>query len=159
MRIYKILLFGIMAAVLVARADDEPTLKLGLWQTTAALNGAAQSFKTCYGEHTQQALLNASNEFRKKNCTKLDVHISGSTETRDSVCRFGGIQITTHDVITFTSNTAYRDEQHVHYDPPLSGKSDNTTVVIAKWMAAACADGMKPGDMMTADGRIVPGPK
>jgi hypothetical protein len=92
----------------------------------------------------------------QKACSKLDAHVSGSTVTKDAVCKFGpSQQVTTHGVTTFHGNDAYEAEAHSHWEPPLFGKSDTTTKVTGKWLSESCATGMKPGDVMTPEGRII----
>jgi|SRR5580698_3562940 hypothetical protein len=76
----------------------------------------------------------------------------------DSVCKLGATTATSHSVINFSGDTAYHEEITQHYDPPLMGKtSESTTTSDARWMGACPAD-MRPGDIVTKPSPVMPIP-
>lgn len=157
MRVSKTWIVAILAAVGSAQAADPPKQKPGMWEITTGQAGgpAPMTLKVCIDEKTSQFYLGV-NEALQKSCSKIDTHVSGSTVTKDAVCKFGGTyQVTSHAVTTFQGNGSYTAESHSHWDPPLMGKADTTTSVTGKWLGATCAAGLKPGQIMTPDGKII----
>lgn len=157
MRVSKTWIVAILAAVGSVQAADPPKQKPGMWEITTAQNGGPtpMTLKVCIDEKTSQFYLGVDKAVQKS-CTKLETHVSGSTVTKDAVCKFGGTyNVTTHGVTTFQGDGSYKAEAHSHWDPPLVGKTDTVTTVTGKWMGATCASGMKPGDIMTPEGKII----
>jgi hypothetical protein len=157
MRVSRLWTLAILGAVCSVQAADPPKQKPGLWQMTTVQNGAPeQTLKVCIDEKTGDFYLGAQE--MQKACSKLETHVTGSTVTRDAVCKFGQTQVTTHGVTTFQGDSAYRAEAHSHWDPPMAGRSDTSSTITGKWLAASCGAGMRPGDVMMSNGKIISPP-
>jgi hypothetical protein len=156
MRVSKIGMFCGLAVVCSTWAADLPMQKAGLWElTTIQSDMPAQTFKLCVDAKTNRSYLDTANKMQKS-CSKMETHVSGSTVTKDGVCKVMSTEtVTTHGVTTFQGDTAYKAEAHTHWDPPLLGKSDTAITIQGKWLTTACATGMKPGDIMMSDGKII----
>ena len=87
-------------------------------------------------------------------CSRKDIQRNGNVVTLDSECRMGEMKMTTHAVMTFTSDTAYKTNIQSHSDPPMMGRSDSTMTQDAKW-AGPCPAGMQPGDMVAPNGKTM----
>jgi Protein of unknown function (DUF3617) len=156
MRVSKIWIVAALGTLCAAQAADLPQQKPGLWEIVTSQNGnPSRTLKVCIDEKTAGFYLGSANQMQKS-CSKLDTHVSGSTVTKDAVCKFSSTQqVTTHSVTTFHGDDAYEADTHSRWEPPLFGKTDTTTTVSGKWLSASCATGMKPGDVMTSEGRII----
>ncbi len=155
MRPSKIWMLVVLCTVCSAQAYDPPKQKPGLWAITTTIAGVPPiSGKTCVDAKTSQAYLDTAVQAQKA-CSKMETHVSGSTVTRDGVCKVGATQMTVHGVTTFKGDSEYKAESHTRFDPPIAGKAESSTIVEGKWLSATCAPGMKPGDTMMEDGQII----
>jgi Protein of unknown function (DUF3617) len=156
MRVTKIWIVAALGTICAAQAADPPQQKPGLWEIVTSHNGnPSRTLKVCIDEKTADFYLRTASRLQK-DCTKSQTQVSGSTITRDAVCKLGSAQqVTTHGVTTFHGDDSYEAQSQSHWDPPLRGKSDTTTTVTGKWLSETCATGMKPGDVMMPDGRII----
>ena len=59
--------------------------------------------------------------------------------------------MTSHSVMTFTGDSAYKTDTQTHFDPPMMGRSDSSMAQEAKW-AGPCPADMQPGDMIGPNG-------
>lgn len=154
-------LSGTAVAADVQLPSNLPHRKPGLWVQQIARPGKpAVTEKICLDEATDAALykfgIGASNAM----CNRMDIRMHGNEMVVDSVCtvpRFlghGGNTMTGHGVTHFSGNTAYHTEQATHYDPPLNGKTDDTTSIDARW-TGPCEAGQKPGDIVLPNGMTV----
>ncbi len=74
----------------------------------------------------------------------------GARTMIDTVCKRGGMTITTHALVSGSFDSGYRMDSTSTYDPPMRGMTESRTTVEAKWFGP-CKPDQKPGDM------IVPG--
>jgi len=139
----------------VARADDPPSRKPGLWELATSMKDAPKT-QMCV-DATSEATFNAMGAgTMKETCSQVQGHRDGARYTQDSVCKLMGSTLTSHTVMTFVSDAEYTVEVASHYDPPLMGKADSTTTMNGKWIGPCGAD-MKPGDMMVNGMKLHPG--
>ncbi|MFO1057451.1 MAG: DUF3617 family protein [Dongiaceae bacterium] len=141
-------------AAAAAVAGDFPARKPGLWEITITGVGGTKkplTAKLCLDQATSDALIGQGMAQAKSQCSKREVHFSGSTGTFDSICKFSTVTVTSHGTIVFTGDDAYRTISTMHYDPPMHGKADASVQSDGKWVSPCPAD-MKPGDMITATG-------
>ena len=137
-----------------ARADNPPKRKPGLWEVTlhmASGTMAPQVMKLCIDEATDAALFKYGMNAVQGVCSRNDLRGSGSVFTMDTECKMGDMKLTSHAVMTFTGDTAYRTDVQSHFDPPMMGRSDSSMTQEAKWIGACPAD-MQPGDMIGPNG-------
>lgn len=130
---------------------DLPRRKAGQWQITHTSDSPripVRVEEVCLDESTDALLnqyaLGATGEF----CGKGEYKSEGPGRySVDRVCTMGATRMTIHGDTVFTGNTAYREEIRTHYDPPLRGRADSTSVSDGKWTGACAAD-MRPGDVV-----------
>lgn len=148
------LLGGLACAVTGARADDLPKRKPGLWEVTmhtARGNMPPQVIKLCIDAATDAAMYKLGMNAAQGMCSRNDIHRSGDVATVDSECKMGDMKMTSHAVVTFTGDSAYKTDIQSHFDPPMMGRSDSSMTQEAKWTGACPAD-MQPGDMVGPNG-------
>jgi hypothetical protein len=145
---------ALMGGLAGARADNLPKRKSGLWEVTlhmASGTTAPQVMKLCIDEATDATLFKFGMNAVQGMCSRNDLHGSGSVFTMDTECRMGDMKLTSHAVMTFTGDTAYRTDVQSHFDPPMMGRSDSSMTQEAKWTGPCPAD-MAPGDIVGPNG-------
>jgi hypothetical protein len=142
------------AACGVARADDFPPRKPGLWQIEMSMPGGPmppQQIKMCLDPATDAEMYKLGMNASQSMCDKPEISRNGSTVTVDTVCKTGQSRKTTHAVIKFTGDTAYHTDARIRTDPPVGGRGDMTMMQDAKWTGLCPAD-MQPGDVAMGNG-------
>jgi hypothetical protein len=136
-----------------ARADDMPSRKPGLWEVTMTRAGVPSSIqsKYCIDAATDAALYKMGLSASDSMCTRRDIRRNGNVVTVDSVCKMGETQMTSHSVLTYTGDAAYRNETQTRYNPPLMGRTESAMTQDAKWVGP-CPSDMKPGDVLMPGG-------
>lgn len=169
---------GILGVMLGAQGCshpvDPPKQRSGLWEETSVqvvpsqtvrvgtdmIQTPAQtikvSVKSCVGTTSAGAKqpLSGITEVMQSSCMKSETHVLGSTTTVDVVCKSGQWQTRTHSVMTLQGDTAFQQESDTHTVTPY-GSSDGHMTLAAKWVGSTCPAGMRPGDVMGPDGRIM----
>ena len=152
-----VLLGGIACAGTGALAVDLPKRKPGLWEVTLRMASGQmppQPMKFCTDAATDAELYQLGMNATQGMCSRKDIQRNGNVVTLDSECRMGEMKMTTHAVMTFTSDTAYKTNIQSHSEPPMMGRSDSTMTQDAKW-AGPCPAGMQPGDMVAPNGKTM----
>jgi hypothetical protein len=148
------------ASISLAGADElkPPPTKEGLWETrgTHMQQGKTvpdPAVKMCQSNNTTKAMQAQGEELRKKNeCTSHVSRPSPNTYVEESSCAKGpSAGSVTKVVYTNQGDTASHTEMHMNV-----GKSETVVVIDAKYLGA-CPAGMKPGDLMMDDGKIISG--
>jgi hypothetical protein len=137
-----------------ARGDDLPTRKAGLWEVTlhmATANMPTQTMKFCTDAATDAELYKFGMNAAQGMCSRYDLHRSGNVATVDTECKMGEMKMTSHSVMTFTGDTAYKTVIQSRSDPPMMGRAETTMTQEARWTGPCPAD-MKPGDMVMPNG-------
>ena len=140
----------------MVRADELPHRRPGLWAITRInvdADNPARTSKICIDGATETMLRDMGASFAKSICSKAEISVSGNVASVDTVCQLDRSRLTNHTVITFTSDTSYRHVAATHFDPPLFGRADSTSELEGKWLGPCAAD-MRPGDVITAMGKI-----
>jgi hypothetical protein len=140
-----------------AFALEMPARKPGLWQLRIEFAGRklpAQTVKQCI-DAASDKLMNSSYT-GGVSCSKQDVSHSGATMTIDTVCRSGPATNTSHVVVNGSFDSGYTmDVTSTRTGgPPVPGLPPGGamhTTITAKWLGP-CAAGMRPGDMIMANG-------
>jgi len=135
-----------------AWASDMPARKPGLWEVSMhmdAVNAPTEVTKLCLDAATDAAMQGLAPT--SSNCGKKEMRRDGDVVTSDSVCKFGGTEMTSHAVATFSGDTAYHVEITTQYNPPMKGRGESTITQDAKWVGACPAD-MRPGDVIAPNG-------
>lgn len=145
---------GLLYVCAQGLAIDLPKRKSGLWDIKigrANSNHPAQTMQMCVDQSTDNMALQMAETFGKQACSKQEIRREGTRVVGDSVCQIGETTATSHSVFTGAFDQSYRGEIRSKFDPPLMGKSENLTVVEARW-TGPCKVGQKPGDMIMPNG-------
>ena len=152
----KVLVVAAMSIQLMAApalAEDLPKRKSGLWAIKTSspnVKDEARRIELCVDQKaddmTGQAAASA-----KKMCSKMDMQRESGRLAIDSVCKLAGTTATTHSVITGNFDSSYRVETSSTYDPPLSGMTQSSATIDARWLGPCKAD-QRPGDMILGNG-------
>jgi hypothetical protein len=161
MRFNFIFLIAVLSASLgIAAADDlkPPPTKEGLWEThsTHTQDGktvADPAVKMCQSNATTKSMQAGGEEMRKRNeCTSRVTQPSPNTYVEESRCAKGpNAGSVTKVVYTNQGDTASHTEMHM-----VAAKSETVVIIDAKYLGS-CPAGMKPGDLMMDDGKIISG--
>jgi hypothetical protein len=148
---------GLLYLCAQALAIDLPKRKSGLWDikiSRASSNHPPQAMQMCIDQKTDNMALQMAETIGKQACSKQSIRREGSKIVGDSVCQIGETTATSHSVFSGAFDQSYRGEIRSKYDPPLMGKSENLTVIEARWTGPCKAD-QKPGDMIMPNGMKV----
>ena len=142
-----------------ADAADLPKRKAGQWQITSTSDNPKVPPRiedVCLDEATDALLYKFALGASQQMCSKYDwKNLGGGKVSVDATCKLGAMQMTIRGDITFTGNTAYREEIKTYFEPPLRGRSDAASIHEAKW-TGACATDMKPGDIVSRPSPTMP---
>jgi hypothetical protein len=153
---------ALSAAFGIAGADEltPPPAKEGLWETRSTHTEQGRTVsdppvKMCQSKETTKAMQARGEEMRKNNqCTYHVTQPSPNTYVEESLCVKGPNAGTTTKVIyTNQGDSASHTEMHMHME---AGTTDTVVIIDAKYLGS-CPAGMKPGDLMMGDGKIVSG--
>lgn len=149
-----------VAAAMTAQAQtiDLPPRKPGQWDmkmvTEKPAGAPAFGAQMCIDAATDKDMMEFGLKMSKDSCKRYDVKRTGATWVIDAECAFGKIKSTTKTTISgdFQSSITVRVEG-VTDGFPGAGSGPQPTLITqtAKWMGA-CADGMRPGDIMLGGG-------
>ena len=139
----------------LARADDLPTRKAGLWEIKMVNSGSplpAMTMQHCTDETVDKEMNNAASPMARQICSKQDIAKTATGYASDSVCSVGGHSISSHSEISGDFNSAYTVTTTSHSDLGSKGTPHDTVIKIeAKWLGA-CKPDQKPGDIVMPGG-------
>ena len=161
MRSQLVLLVAVLSASIgIAGADTlkPPPTKEGLWETrgTHTQEGktvADRPMKMCQSRETTKTMQDRGEEMKKQNeCTSHVTQPSPNTFVEETRCAKGpSAGSVTKVVYTNQGDTASHTEVHMTV-----GRTETTVILDAKYVGT-CPASMKPGDLMTDDGKVVAG--
>lgn len=149
-----------MAATLAsAQSVDLPPRKPGLWEmrtvTEKPAGGPNINAQMCIDAATDRELMEFGLKMSKDSCKRYDVRRAGAAWVIDAECAFGPVKSATKTTISgdFQSTVTVRIEGTTEGIPG-AGTGPQATLMTqtARWLAAACTDGMKPGDISMGGG-------
>jgi hypothetical protein len=143
-----------LLAAPVARADEMPIRKPGLWEMKTVKIGSmlpAMTMQHCTDETTDKEMSTAFAPMSKEVCSKRDFQKTATGYVSDSVCSVGGMSMTSHSDITGDFDSAYTVKTTAHTDSGPSGLHDTAMTIEAKWLGA-CKPDQKPGDVVMPGG-------
>jgi len=139
----------------LARADDLPTRKAGLWEIKLVNTGSplpAMTMQHCTDETVDKEMSNLASPMAKQICSRQDIAKTASGYVSDSVCSVGGLSVSSHSEISGDFNSAYTVTTTSHSDLGSKGTPhDTVTKIEAKWLGA-CKPDQKPGDIVMPGG-------
>jgi hypothetical protein len=141
-----------------AHAADRPDVKEGLWSSQTQTidnpgNKRGGGLMTICRSHAYDQYVKDL-AAKMPGCNKASESTSGHIISTTLRCTVENTVIDTKETATFQGNTAVHSETHATYTPPLYGVSESTMIMDQKYLGDCPAD-MQPGDMKSADGRIV----
>jgi hypothetical protein len=138
----------------LARADELPTRKAGLWEMKVVKVGSAMpelSMQHCTDPTTDKDMINSVSPLAKQMCTKQEVHKTATGYVTDSVCTMAGVSMTSHSELSGDFDAAYSVTTQSHLDKGPESLRDTTTKIEAKYLGD-CKPGQKPGDIIMPGG-------
>jgi hypothetical protein len=148
-------LLTLAAAATDALAVEMPVRKPGLWELKMLKTGSPlpeMTMQHCTDESTDKAMTDAASPMAKDMCSKQDLQKTATGYVSDSVCKVGGMSITSHAETTGDFNSAYTVKSTSHSEGgPAGAPRDTMTTIEAKWLGACKAD-QKPGDIVMPGG-------
>lgn len=149
---------AVVALPTLARSEELPTRKAGLWELKMEMAGAtlpAMTMQQCTDETTDKAMTTSFGPMQKDSCTRNDIQKTANGYTVDSECAVGGIALSSHAEISGDFNSAYTVKVTSHHTGgPAAAPRDNNMTLQAKWVGA-CTGDQKPGDMIMPGGMKV----
>ena len=146
------------AAIAAAEDFKPPPTKEGLWEQHSVYSRGGktttdQTVKMCQSNATTKAGQDQGAALRKRNeCTSHVTHPSANTYVEETTCAKGPAPGSVTRV-TYTNRGDTASHTEVHID---AGKAETLVIMDAKYVGG-CPEGMKPGDLMMGDGKIVSG--
>jgi hypothetical protein len=140
-----------------AQTLDLPARKAGLWDmktvTEAPPGLPSLSTQMCIDAATDKEVMNFGLKLSKDSCKRYDIKRAGKAWVIDADCNFGPVKSTTKTTVTgdFQSSIELRIEGTSEGIPGTKGPQPTVITQTAKWVSA-CANGMKPGDMVLPGG-------
>jgi hypothetical protein len=141
-----------------AQGYKPPPLKDGLWEAQSVQSVAGKSsnpmtIKMCQTKELMQSSQALSDQLRKTNeCTSTIVQQSGNTVVEESRCAKGpNAGEVTKVVYSHVGDTASHVEVHSH-----RAGAEDVTIMDMKYLGS-CPAGVKPGDLIMPDGKVVGG--
>ena len=153
-----------VGTVTSALADtvELPPRRPGYWEIRMlhdAPKGAPDmTLHACIDAATDKAMMEAGMSAMQSMCSRHEMKRDGDAYVWDTDCAMGPMKTTSHVVLTGDFQSAYtmRITGDVTGMPDIGslGKNAMKTAMTqnAKWLAAACPDGVKPGDMQMPGG-------
>jgi hypothetical protein len=138
-----------------AGAVEMPTRKAGLWEMKVLRTGSPapeMTMQHCTDESTDKEMSSTFSPMAKEMCSKQDIQKTATGYVSDSVCKVGGMSITSHSDINGDFNSGYTVKSTSHNEGGSANMPrDSTTTIEAKWLGACKAD-QKPGDIVMPGG-------
>jgi hypothetical protein len=141
-----------------AHAAHPPKIQEGLWEVHVQTlenpgNKKAEfTYKLCR-DHAFDKRADAQVK-KAKNCTTTIESIGADRYSAASRCTAAGIVIVSKGLSIYQSATSTHSETVATYSPAFYGRTDQTMIQDQHYVGA-CPAGLKPGDRLMADGRIV----
>jgi hypothetical protein len=145
-------------AALAQPGDGFPPRKPGQWEmrmvTEKPAGGPQVTAQTCIDAATDREMMEFGLKMSKDTCKRYDVKRAGGTWTIDAECAFGPVKNVSRTTISgdFQSTMTVRIEGTTEGMPGTKGPQPTLMTQTTRWVGAACADGMKPGDISMGNG-------
>ena len=138
---------------LTAFANDYPQLKSGLWKVQTTIDGKGDAaIKQCINEDTFKRLLESGAQMMGGACSELQMTKEGGTYRSNINCTIAGSKMVSTGTMSGDFQTSYTAVTKTTTTPPLMGMGNSTQTSTANYLGE-CEAGMKPGDIITADGK------
>jgi hypothetical protein len=136
-------------------AESLPQRKPGLWEmAVSGAQGPGQSIKQCIDAQSEKQFQQTGTEAAEKmggRCSKNTFAKTSNGYAGEAECEVSGSKMLSKTKITGDFNSEYKVEVSTSFIPPFLGQSTSSTTIVAKRLGD-CTPGMKPGDMILANG-------
>jgi hypothetical protein len=148
----------LLLAIFAVSAADAPELKEGLWsihtQTTDNPgNKKSEGTVSLCRDHAYDKSAEALAK-TVKGCTIVHESREGNKYTNETHCVVAGTTIESKGNTVFEGDSAWHTESHSTNTPAFYGVSETTSIIDQKY-TGPCPAGVRPGDRMTADGKVI----
>jgi hypothetical protein len=150
---------AVAATLAHAQGVQLPPRKPGQWEvrlvTEKPAGGPKLDAKMCVDANTDRDLLEFGLKMSKDSCTRYEIKRAGANYVIDAACTFGPVKSVTKTTISgdFQATVTVRSEGTTEGMAGAAGGPQPVLIVqTSKWAAAACEDGMKPGDIALGAG-------
>lgn len=153
-----VLLGAIAAAPVAVQAQELPTRKAGLWESTTGMSGApAMTVKQCIDAKTDQLAQAAVQP--GMTCSKREVKKTATGYELNNVCEMGAMKVEAKGLITgdFVSKVKVDMTTSMTGIPGQAGPM-TTTLSIDSSRTGDCGAGQAPGDIIMPNGQIIKTP-
>jgi len=142
-----------LAATTVARADELPLRKAGLWDVRVTSSGMPGINALHCTDPSVEKEMTAEILGRHDSCAKHETHKTDAGYTIESECSAAGMTMTGHYEITGDFDSAFTIHSTTHVFGGSAGKNgrDMSGKVEAKWLGE-CKPDQKPGDVIMFGG-------
>jgi hypothetical protein len=145
-----------------ADSVEFPARRTGYWEIHIVHDAPAgapdMTLHACIDTSTDKAMMEAGMSVMQSMCSRHEMKRDGDAYVWDTDCAMGPMKTTSHVVLTGDFQSAYtmKITGDVTGMPDIGGlgKGPMKTAMTqsAKWVAAACPEGVKPGDMQMPGG-------
>jgi hypothetical protein len=143
----------------IAHAQELPSRKAGQWEvrtvTEKPIVAPPIVTQMCLDAATDRELLNFGLRASKDSCKRYELKREGKAWVIDAECKIGPISSASHITITgdFQSAVAVKIEGTTQGIAAAGAGPQQTLMTqTSRWIAAACAEGMVPGDILLGKG-------
>jgi len=148
------------AASCAAAPIELPARRAGYWEIRvvhgASAGASEMLLHACMDAATDKAMMEAGTSAMQSLCSRREMTRDGDAYVWDAECTMGPLKTTSHVVIfgDFQGKYTMKMTSSVSGLPAAGSKGSTETVMTqnAKWLAATCPEGVKPGDMQMPGG-------
>ena len=134
-------------------ANDIPPIKEGLWKVEVKEAGKTdQVIKQCINQAVFGELLQAGQKVMGGACKDLAIKNESGVYSAEVRCNVLGSKVVSLSEVKGDFNKSYVAVTKTEMKPPLFGMGNSSQISIGTYQGE-CTDGMKPGDMIMADGK------
>ena len=150
-----LLLTGAFLMLVGAISEDKPpVLREGLWSVrtdfTEHPSGMHSVIMTSYcRNHNQEEQTKT-----KQPCKTLSETYSAGTHYKETECSSGAGGTVVRMKFTTTGDSFAHVETRMLFNSPSAGRTDSVAIVDQKYVGV-CPTGIKPGDILDADGKVI----
>jgi hypothetical protein len=136
-------------------ADEFPSIKQGLWvsEVSSGMDNSKMTIKQCVGDSESiKDMFESSKENLQGTCSEFKTETSGSSYISSVTCDLGISKMKSISTASGDFSKEYTVTTKTIMTPAIGGLNGDTSVVTSKYLGD-CEAGMKPGDMITPDGK------
>lgn len=139
-------------------APELPQRRAGQWEIRLDVGAARQTpdmvIHHCTDAATDRRMMQAGLQMSREMCSRYEMRRDGQGFVIDATCQLGPARSTSRAVISgdFQASYTIRVEGSVEGMPGSRGPQASVVTQTARWVGAACREGLTPGDMLMPGG-------